>query len=201
MTIKTKQGARGKWYWQLVDGSTHKGISAIGQYDTRADAVKAAADAFGDAVYIEARRWPVPRRRQGFQLKEDEMDKKKPTTENAEMGPIRKLFAFKKPRLAIIALVLTAFSLSLAIYPMDSIEKFGYLIAMGFGVGFLVAGAKSMMAEFGNLAVLMAVLGVAQVLAAVFATPDSVFAASALEEEAAIILGAGLGFFSKVEEG
>ena len=111
-----------------------------------------------------------------------------------------KMVTFKQPRLAIIAVMLAVFAISTAVYPDAGVEKFGYMMAMGLGVGFLIAGGKAMMAEFGNISVLLAGLGIVMVLAAIFGTPYSVFAASALEEEATVILGAALGFFSKLEE-
>ena len=113
---------------------------------------------------------------------------------------MRTIFAFNRPRLAITAVALTVFALIVAIHPHTDVEKFGYMIAMGFGVGFLVTGAKAMVAEFANLSVLLVILGVAMILAAIFGTPATVFAASALEEEAVVIIGAGLGLFSKLEE-
>ena len=130
-----------------------------------------------------------------------EEDKKENKKENPLTTLLKALLRFKRPRLAIVACMLAAFAITMALYPDAGVEKFGYMMAMGFGVGFMVAGTKAIMAEFGNLAVLLAGLGIAMVISGIFGTPDSVFAASALEEEATVILGAGLGFFSKLEEG
>lgn len=113
----------------------------------------------------------------------------------------KSLVTFRRPRMALIAVIVAAFALSVALVPDASVEKFGYLIAMTIGVGFIMHAGKALMSEFGSLAVLLAVLGLSMVSAAVFATPDSVFAASALEEEASVIAGAILGLFSKLEDG
>ena len=72
----------------------------------------------------------------------------------------------------------------MALYPDAGVEKFGYLMAMGFGVAFVVAGGKAMVSKFGNLAILMATLGFSMILVSIVATPDAVFVASALEDNA-----------------
>ena len=117
------------------------------------------------------------------------------------MGILKTVFQFKRPRLAWIAVMVFFFVMAMVFIPKDSVEKFGFMLAFGFGAGFLVHGAKAMMTEFSNLAVWMAALGLGMIAAGVLGTPNWVFAASALEEEATLIIGAGLGFFAKIEEG
>ena len=111
------------------------------------------------------------------------------------------LFTFKRPRLAWTALAIAVFSIFLAFYPEPSIEKFGYMLAMGFGSGFLVHGAKAMAADFSNLGLLLAILGLTMLIASVLGTPSAIFTANMLEEEATLIIGSGLGFFAKIDEG
>ena len=110
-------------------------------------------------------------------------------------------FKFKRPRLAWVALSVAIFAILLAVWPEPGIEKFGYQIALGFGSGFLVYGAKAMAADYSNLGVLMAILGLGMLTASVLGTPSSIFMTSALEEEASLIIGSGLGFFAKIDEG
>ena len=114
---------------------------------------------------------------------------------------LRNLVRFRNPRFAVIAMVIFSFALTVALLPHAPIEKFGYMMAMGFGVGMVVSGVKAMGAQFGNLSVLLAILGFNLILAAVVFTPSSVFAAAAYEQEATVIIGAGLGYFSNFEGG
>ena len=61
-------------------------------------------------------------------------------------------------------------------------------------------GAKAMRAQYKALALLKLVLGLKMVTAAILGTPNSVFAASALEEEAVVLIGALLGFFANTDD-
>ena len=68
---------------------------------------------------------------------------------------IRILATFRRPRLALIAVIVAAFALSVALVPDASVEKFGYLIAMTIGVGFPDArrqGPYIRIWQFGGLA-------------------------------------------------
>ena len=113
----------------------------------------------------------------------------------------KELVKFKDPTLAAMAFIVFAFCMLMVVYPEKAVEKFGYMMAMGAGVAFIVGAGKAMLAHFSRLPLLMAFLGLTMISAAVFFTPDWVFVQSALEEEAVQLLGAIIGLFSKLEEG
>lgn len=108
---------------------------------------------------------------------------------------------FQRPGLAKILVVLAAMALVFGLVPLGHIEKFGFALCMGMGTGYLMSGAKALLAEHSNLAVLVAILGVSMILVGGLATPPSVLAASALEDFAPVIIGGALGYFSRIEEG
>ena len=60
---------------------------------------------------------------------------------------------------------------------------------------------KALRSGYSSLGLLMAMLGVSLFMAAWLATPSSVLATSTLEDQVPTIIGTGLGFFSKIEEG
>ena len=111
------------------------------------------------------------------------------------------LFQFRKPKMALIILGITAMGLTLAIYPADYIEKFGFSVAIGLGVGFLANGVKALVAEYGNLAVLVVYCGIVLVLSAALGTPKAVLATNGLEDYASVIVATCLGYFMNLEEG
>lgn len=105
------------------------------------------------------------------------------------------LFRFRKPRLAFCAVIAVVFCGALLMAPMDFVQKFAWLVSLGFALGFFGAGAKYMQGGAGNLAVLMFGGGCALILGGIVGTPGTVFAASALEDAAAPIVGAAMGYF------
>ena len=105
------------------------------------------------------------------------------------------MFKFRKPRLAICALIAILACTAMLIAPMDFVQKFAWLISLGFSLGFLGAGAKHMQGGNGNLAVLMFGGAFYLLVAGIIGTPASVFAASALEDAAAPVIGAAMGYF------
>lgn len=102
---------------------------------------------------------------------------------------------FRKPRLAVCALIVLVFCAALLIAPHDFVQKFAWLVSLGFGLGFFGAGAKYMQGGAGNLGVLMFGGGCALILGGIVLTPAAVFAASALEDAASPIVGAAMGYF------
>ena len=111
------------------------------------------------------------------------------------------LFAFSNPRRAWIAAIIFGFVIVMVLAPVDHVEKFGFTLAMGFGIGYLGVGGKALMSKFSNLAVVMCACGVAMLGSAALETPPSFLVASTLDDHAALIIGAGMTFFSSIEEG
>ena len=115
-------------------------------------------------------------------------------TANATMSLLN-AFKFRKPRLAICAIIAMVACTVLLIAPMDFVQKFAWLLTLGFTLGFLGSGAKHMQGGSGNLAVLMFGGSFYLLAAGIIGTPATVFAASALEDAAAPVIGAAMGYF------
>ena len=117
------------------------------------------------------------------------------------METLASLFRFRDPLLAFVAIAVFLLAFVMAVVPLDHVEKAGFMLASGFGVGYFVSGAKALRGGFSSLGLLMAILGVILFMSAWLATSPTVLAASVLEDQVPTIIGAGLGFFAKIEEG
>lgn len=106
-----------------------------------------------------------------------------------------KFLRFRKPRLAICAVIALATCAMLLIAPMDFVQKFAWLVSIGFALGFLGAGTKYMTSGAANFGVLLFAGGCTLLVGGIIGTPASVFAASALEDSAAPFVGAAMGYF------
>ena len=106
---------------------------------------------------------------------------------------------FQKPRLAMAVVVLLVFVLAVAAPPVAHLEKYGFLLASGLGVYTLFLAGKAMKKDYGNLAILLFVSGLMMLLAAIFATPANVLAASALEDMVPATIGAITGIFTSMD--
>lgn len=110
------------------------------------------------------------------------------------------MFNFRRPRLALAAMMALAFVAVACLWQADHIEKFGFLLGSGLGIYFIVTGGKAIRNQFGNLAVLMFFSGLMMLAFAIFATPAAVFIASSLEDLVPAIVGAIGGMFTTVED-
>lgn len=114
----------------------------------------------------------------------------------------RHLFAFKDPRMALMALGAAVFALLLAMDTTPAVEKLGFTLGMGLGIGYIAVAAKAFLGgRYSNLGLLMGVLGLLMVYVSITNTPYVVFASSALDDYAILLVAAIIGLFSKVEEG
>lgn len=114
---------------------------------------------------------------------------------------MRSFFVYRSPTLAIAALAALVLVLIINILPMDHVDKFGFLLAMGLAVYFLVVAGKAGKRNHSqNLAGLLFVVALAMILIGVVFTSKEVLAASALEDLTNPIIGGIGGFFSGVEE-
>ena len=98
------------------------------------------------------------------------------------------------------AVGITVFVLLMAAVPVDYIEKFGFHLGLGVGVGFLAAGTKALRNKYRNLGVLLVYCGLAMLAVAGLATPQSVLAASALDDFSATLVGALVGVVASAED-
>ena len=98
------------------------------------------------------------------------------------------------------AVGITVFVLLMAAVPVDYIEKFGFHLGLGVGVGFLAAGTKALRNKYRNLGVLLVYCGLTMLAVAGLATPQSVLAASALDDFSATLVGALVGVVASVED-
>ena len=110
-------------------------------------------------------------------------------------------FVYRQPKLAAAAVITLAFVMLVALAPMDYVDKFGFGIASGFGVYFIMTAGKALKNAHGNLGVLMLASGFAMVAMAVFFTDQKTLAASALEDLVPLIIGAVGSVFTAVEDG
>ena len=106
----------------------------------------------------------------------------------------------QQPRLVVIAGMIFTFTMLMVIYPVEHVEKFGWILGTGFGLGFVGTATKALMSQRGSLALHLAVMGLVMLGAAVFGTPKWVFAASALENTAGLIIAGGMAAFTDVGE-
>ena len=113
---------------------------------------------------------------------------------------MRSLFVYKSPALAIAALAALALVFVLNVLPMDHVDKFSFLLAMGLAVYFLVVAGKAVNNSRQNLACLLFVVALAMILIGVVFTSKATLAASALEDLTNPIIGGIGGFFSGVEK-
>ena len=113
---------------------------------------------------------------------------------------LRNMFAFRRPRLAFAAVILTAFVLFVCLMPGVHMDRFAFGVASGFGLYLLTVGGKAIRNQFGNLAVLMFTCGLAMVSIGLATTPATVYAANGLEALTEPLIGAGAGMFTSVEE-
>ena len=107
------------------------------------------------------------------------------------------LFQFKDKYIAAIALALFLMPFVIVLSPYAYMEKAGFMLAMGFGVGYFVQGAR-VFYDFSALAVWMAIGGVVLVVSAWYFTPPSVLAASVLEDQVPAIVGGAMSFFGQI---
>ena len=110
------------------------------------------------------------------------------------------LFVYRKPKLAMAAVITLMFAFAVSIAPMDYVDKFGFGIASGAGVYFLMTGGKAINNAFGNLGVLMIFCAFAMLAMAVFFTSKVTLAASTLEDLVPLIIGALGSVFTSVED-
>ena len=87
------------------------------------------------------------------------------------LRPFIPIFVYKRPELAMSAVGITAFVLLMAAVPVDFIEKFGFHLGLGVGVGFLAAGTKALRNKYRNLGVLIVYCALAMIAVAGLATP------------------------------
>ena len=113
---------------------------------------------------------------------------------------MKALFVYKSPALSIAAIAALTLVVVLNILPMDHVDKFSFLLAMGLAVYFLVVAGKAVRNKCQNLACLLFVVALAMILVGVVFTSKSTLAASALEDLTNPIIGGIGGFFSGVEE-
>ena len=113
---------------------------------------------------------------------------------------MKSLFVYKSPALAIAAIAALTLVFILNVLPMDHVDKFSFLLAMGLAVYFLVVSGKAMQHSRQNLACLMFVVALLMILIGVVLTSKSTLAASALEDLTNPIIGGIGGFFSGVEK-
>ena len=116
------------------------------------------------------------------------------------LKPFIPVFVYKRPELAMSAVGITVFVLLMAAVPVDYIEKFGFHLGLGVGVGFLAAGTKALRNKYRNLGVLLVYCGLTMLAVAGLATPQSVLAASALDDFSATLVGALVGVVASVED-
>ena len=116
------------------------------------------------------------------------------------LRPIIPVFVYKRPELAMSAVGIAAFVLLMAAIPFDYIEKFGFHLGLGVGVGFLAAGTKALRNKYRNLGVLLVYCALAMIAVAGLATPQSVLAASALDDFSSTLVGALVGVVASVED-
>ena len=107
------------------------------------------------------------------------------------------LIHFKDKFIAVIAFVLFLLPFIIVLSPLEHMEKAGFMLAMGFGVGYFVQGAR-IFYDFSALAVWMALGGVVLIVSAWYFTPASVLAASALEDQVPVIVGGAMSFFGQI---
>ena len=110
------------------------------------------------------------------------------------------VFVYKRPELAMAAVGIAAFVVLMAAVPVDFIEKFGFHLGLGVGVGFLAAGTKALRNRYRNLGVLIVYCALAMIAVAGLATPVEVLAASALDDFSATLVGALVGVVASVED-
>ena len=110
------------------------------------------------------------------------------------------LFVYRKPKLAMAAVITLVFVILVSLAPMDYVDKFGFGIASGFGVYFIMTAGKALKSANGNLGVLMLASGFAMVALAVFFTDKATLAASALEDLVPLIIGAVGSVFTAVDD-
>lgn len=113
---------------------------------------------------------------------------------------MKALFGFKNGPLAMIIFVMFAAVSLLVLIPHGGVEKLGFTLAMGLGVGYLTNAMKAMQAQAYRISVWMVVMGLTLILAGIFFTPESTFTGTVLDDFGALILGAMLGLTAKVEE-
>ena len=75
------------------------------------------------------------------------------------LKPFIPVFVYKRPELAMSAVGITVFVLLMARFRSTYIEKFGFHLGLGVGVGFLAAGTKALRNKYRNLGVLLVYCG------------------------------------------
>ena len=116
------------------------------------------------------------------------------------LKPLIPVFVYKRPELAMAAVGIAVFVVLMAAVPVDFIEKFGFHLGLGVGVGFLAAGTKALRNRYRNLGVLIVYCALAMIAVAGLATPQAVLAASALDDFSATLVGALVGVVASVED-
>ena len=107
---------------------------------------------------------------------------------------------FRKPRLALAAVILLVFIYYICQMDASHIDKFAWGIASGFGMFFVTTGGKAIRNQYGNLAVLIFAAGLAMIAIGLHFSPEAVFEASGLEPLAPPLIGGGSGMFTTVED-
>ena len=88
---------------------------------------------------------------------------------------------FRKPRLALAAVILLIFIFYVCQISEPHVDKFAWGIASGFGMFFVTTGGKAIRNQYGNLAVLIFAAGLAMIGVGLHFAPGAVFQASGLE--------------------
>ena len=116
-----------------------------------------------------------------------------------ERPKMKAILTFKRPRLAVAAVFVAVFVVGVAVYGDTHLEKFGFLVASGTGILFLVTAGKAMIHAYANLAIVILVCGLAMLSAAILGTDAGVLAASSLEDLVPSIIGALGGLFTSID--
>ena len=109
-------------------------------------------------------------------------------------------FKYRRPRLALAAVITLLFVLAMLGNEADHVQKFAFQLGTGAGLYFLVVSGKCIKNKYGNLGVLIFACALAMLLTSVYWTPSAVHEANGLESLSAPIIGGLGGIFTGVEE-
>ena len=109
-------------------------------------------------------------------------------------------FKYRRPRLALAAVITLVFILAMLGNEADHVQKFAFQLGTGAGLFFLVVSGKCIKNRYGNLGVLIFTCVLGMILASVYWTPAAVHTANGLESLAPPIIGGLGGMFTGVED-
>ena len=110
-----------------------------------------------------------------------------------------KFLNFRRPELAIAAAVAFVFVVASTLLP-GAADKFGFLIATGAGIYFLVTSGKALNGDQPNLGLVLFIAAFAMIFCAIIFTNADTLKASALEDIVPSIIGGLGGVFTKVDD-